>query len=337
MNSNLIIFPNKGITREEWHIRRLNGLGASETGTVLGLNKWKCALELFYEKLDASPRIDTRSFFALNGLEQENTLAKYHRYWDGSAESVVKNMSDKKTIRTSHKINGSVQNPNYPWLFASPDRIINKHKGRGEGVLELKTMNSFEARKWTSTVPPNYLIQIHTQMVVCMVDYGELATLTDGMFDVIPFERRKELEDQIIERTYKFWQSVLQGRKILTQKYEAIRNHNMKLAAELQAELELLEPGPDGSEAYEQFLKDKYKQPLAQIGLIKGTPDDLATAKELQALKKQQKDLETQTREKENILKRRIAENRAIDLGADGKITWDGPEGKARTLRLQLK
>lgn len=336
MNRNIIITSTVGMSQLEWHAFRMRGIGASEIGTVLGLNqRWSSPIELWYKKLDPSPRIDIRSFFALNGLEQENTLAKYHRYWGGSAESVVKNMNDKKVVRKNHKINAFVNNPKYPWLFASPDRLINKTKTAGEGVLELKTMNSFEARKWEATVPPSYLLQVQQQMLVCDVKFGELATLTDGMFDVIPFTRRADLEEMIIDKTKSFWDSVLTGRKILTQKYNAIMNHNIRAANDLQAELESLEPALVGGDAEEAFLKEKYKsKPLAEIGLIKGNESDWLAAIELKAIKDKIKALGIDASFLQNTLIRRIADGSTIDFGNRGRVSHSGSP-KRFTLNLK--
>ena len=102
----------------------------------------------------------------------------------------------------------------------------------------------------------------------------------------------------------------------------------MKLATDLQHELELLEPEPDGSEAYEKFLKDKFKRSTAHIGLIKGTDADYLLAQEHKRLKSKIKELDSQIRLCENSLKIRIREGKAIDFGDNGKVMWDGEPRK---------
>ncbi len=323
------------MSRQEWLSFRTRGLGASDISTVLGLNQYKASIELFYEKLSLTPAIDFQNISKFMGLQHEDKIAEMWQYWEGTEDSIIRNYDARKIVRKCQKVNAYIQNPKYPWLFVSLDRKINKTSKRGEGALELKTMAGFESKKWTTDVPPGYLVQIQDQILVCEFEYGELGTMTDGrFFNVIPFERRKELEQQIIERTKIFWDSVIEGRKLLTKKYEAIRNHNMKAANDFQAQLEMLEPEPDGSEAYERFLKEKYKKSIAEIGLIKGTPQDLSTALNLRRIKDEIKVLEQNAREHENILKRRIADGAKIDFGNDGYISWSGTP---RTFRLNLK
>ena len=40
----------KDLTREEWLQERMTGIGGSDAGTILGVNKWKSKTQLFFEK-----------------------------------------------------------------------------------------------------------------------------------------------------------------------------------------------------------------------------------------------------------------------------------------------
>lgn len=325
MKRDLIIIPTAGMSREQWLLHRKKGIGASDVSTILGLNQYKAPIELWYERLDATIEYNLESIAAFMGLYHEDSIADLWQYWDGTQNGMMANYQAGKIIRRCRRINAIVSNPKYPWLFVNLDRIMNKTETRDEGALELKTIAGYEADKWAAGIPTGHVGQLMTQLVVTEFTHGEIATMRDGrQFDVWAFDRMDGLCHQIIERTRIFWESVQRGRELLTIKYDAIRNHNHKLADECQAEIETLEPPPDGSEAYEQFLKDKFKRSLAHIGLIPGTESDFADARELQRLKAKIKELDGKCQLHENRLKRRIGEGTTLDFGARGKVSWSG-------------
>lgn len=44
----------KDYTREQWLELRKKGIGGSEAGAIMGLNKWKTPLEIFLDKTEGS-------------------------------------------------------------------------------------------------------------------------------------------------------------------------------------------------------------------------------------------------------------------------------------------
>jgi putative phage-type endonuclease len=329
MNKNLIVTSVKGWDKEKWLRFRADGIGASSVGTIFGYNQYKSALELWYEMLTLEPKYSVENIAQFMGHYHENAVAELREYWDGTEAGMIKNYREGKIVCRNRRIDAYVQNPKYPWLFASLDRIINKGERGEEGALEIKTISSYEAKKWETGIPPSNIMQVMTQMLVCEFTYGEIAAMRDGrQLDVWQFEYNPIIGDQIIIRTKEFWDSVLKGRVLMTRKYEAVKSFNMKLADELQAELETLEPPPDNTEAYAKFLKDKYNRSLAQVGLVTGTEADYLIAEEHKRLKSKIKDLETEMRLCENQLKNRIKEGTALDFGDKGKVNWDGEPRK---------
>ena len=49
------VISTAGISREEWHRLRKNGLGGSDAAVVLGISPFKSSLELWYEKANDVP------------------------------------------------------------------------------------------------------------------------------------------------------------------------------------------------------------------------------------------------------------------------------------------
>jgi putative phage-type endonuclease len=334
MNKELIFTSTKDWDKDKWLRFRKDGIGASEVGTVLGLNPYKSACELWHEKLDPEPVYSVESISQFMGHYDEEKVADLWQYWDGSPESVIANYRAGKIVRKCQRVNGYIQNPKYPWLFVSLDRKINKINGK-EGALEIKTINGYEADKWEAGIPMSHVVQLADQMLVCEFEFGELAVLKDGRdFQVYPFEVREAIETVIIERTKHFWDTVKEGRMIATQKFEAARNFNMRYANELQAKLDMLEPEPDGSEAYERFMRDKFKKSMAEVGVIPGTNDALLLARDYKAQQEEMKVLEEKMRRNSNELKRILANNSKMDFGKDGYVSW---AGDPRRFSVRLK
>ena len=328
MKSHLILTPTTNMTEAEWHyFRFVNGLGASDIGCVLGLTaSWKSPIELFYQKLDPAKCAQEENIFMFFGNEMEEWICNTWQYWSGNTKSLIENKNASNIVRKCQRVNAFVQNPKYPWLYVSLDRKINKDANGQEGALEAKWISGWVANKFEQGIPPSHMIQVQTQLLVSELEFGELATVVDGhSFDVYEYKPDAELFEIIATRTKDFWDRVLAARIITPQIHEATISHNGKLKQKLEFELAELEPALIGGDAEELFLKNKFKKSLDKsIGVIKGTDEDLATARKLKDVKDQMKALAEEASLHENILKRRIGEGIAIDLGKNGKVKWEG-------------
>jgi putative phage-type endonuclease len=331
------------MTDEDWLRYRKRGIGASEVGTILGLNPYKASIELFYEKLGEDLNLNVENLAQFMGKEQEDFVANLWQYWDPSDPqpgAMINNYREKRVIRRCQRVNAYVHNPKYPWLFVSLDRKIN-HSNRnetpksredrfsetgvsyiGEGALEIKTIAGWEADKWEAGIPPSHVVQVQTQLLVCEFEFGELATLTDGrQFDVLPFERRQDIMDTILTRTKDFWDRVEKARAAMTRKFEGQRTFNYRMAQEAEAELAELEPSPDGSDAFAAYLKKKYN--LAEPGEVIGGEEQLNHAETHRKIQEQIKALEGQKQYHENILKNSIrSEADKLTFGDRGFVSW---------------
>ena len=309
------------MSNDQWLAYRTSGLGASEISTILGLNPYKSSIELFYDKIGINPRYNYENIAMFMGKFHEHSVGVLWQYWEGSEESVIANYSAGKIIRKCQRVNAYVRNPKFPHIFVSLDRKINKHGNKGEGALEIKTISGYESRKWESGIPPSHIIQLQTQIMVCEFDYGELAVQTDGRaFSVFPFVTMPEVQETIANKVANFWEAVLSARKLVNAKVEAERNFNLKLAGELQAEIEVFEPAPDGSEAYKNYLKEKYKNPTTSEKL--GGIQELEVARKAKKVKEQIKDLKKEQTLSENILKKALGDVQALDFGTNGRVSW---------------
>lgn len=328
------------MTFENWLQFRKRGIGASETGAVLGLSEYESPLSIFYEKSSLITKTKPENLPMFFGKNSEDFIANFWEYWDGDDQTMIANFNAGRKVRKCQNVNGYIQNPKWKWLFVSLDRKINKNtfhgKQFGEGCLELKNMSGFEVQKWEFGIPSNYLIQVQTQMLVCGFEYGELCILQDGRKLVVhQFEFNKEIGDAIVEKTNEFWQKVEAGRQLKTQIFEAKKNFNLRLVEELEAKFIELEPPIDGSDAVASFLTEKYKNGTA--GERVGRPDELLIAIKHRENKNTIKELEAKVQVYENQLKHSMKDVECLNFGKDGRIYWSNSKNGSRVFRNNLK
>ena len=189
---------------EQWHFRRSLGLGGSEAGTIMGLNKYQTAWDLWAIKTGRMPAPDLSDNMAVKmGHKLEQTVAELYAEVTG------------KQVRRS---NIHHQHKEKPWLVGNLDRVVVGEK-RG---LECKTASSFAAKgkfgkgnQYSPTgelvilcdeVPDTYLIQVQHYMSVTGLPVFDLAVLIDGRdFRIFTLHRNDELIAEIEDQLTDFW------------------------------------------------------------------------------------------------------------------------------------
>lgn len=343
MKANIRLVPTQDMTQEQWLQYRKQGIGASEVGVIMGLSPYKASIQLFYEKIGQELGYSVETLSRFLGKEQEPFIAQLWEYWEGDQAKMIENYRAGRKVRRCKRVNAYAHNSKYPWLFVSLDREINKFtssdgKNWENGALELKTIGGYEVDKWEAGIPPVYVVQVQTQMLVCEYDYGEIAILRDNRdFSVLPFEFSQSIADGILETTRNFWDRVEKARVILTQQFEARRNFNQKAVEELDAQLHTLEPEPDGSDAFNAFLKEKYH--IALPGEQAGTPQQLADAQAHKEATARIKEVTETKQLHENRLKNDFGHQNCdrLDFGANGYVSWKADSNGVRRFLNKTK
>lgn len=326
------------MSQNDWLAFRDCGIGASDVGVVMGLSQYKASIKLFYEKIGLNDAMDIENIAMFMGKEQEAFIAKMWQYWDGSEASLIENYRAGNMVRRMRRINTYVQNPKYPHLFVSLDRIINKHSvlvgekiiEKGQGALEIKTLSGYESEKWESGLPPSHVVQVQTQLIVTGFKYGEIAVLKDGrFFEVYPFEKHAGVCREIIKQTTDFWNRVKEGRKLVTKIYEARNSFNTKKVREFEAELYRIEPEPDGSDAFVKFLKEKYRDPEPKSERM-GTDEEFLFGKKHAELKEKERKIKADIQLQENNIKARMQNFECLTFGDNGRIYWKNDAAGSR-------
>lgn len=167
-------------TREEWLGYRADGIGASEAGTVLGVNPYSNARALWEIKTGRAKRPDLsvnpavqfgiaaeEHIRALWALQHPDWTVEYHRY----------------------RMYGR------GCMYCTLDGELTDPDGR-RGILEIKTATPHVWHEWDGRIPQGYYVQLLHQLYCCpRAEYAILVGYLMG-------------GDRVSIREYKFYRHV---------------------------------------------------------------------------------------------------------------------------------
>ncbi len=197
--------------RQQWLEQRRTGIGGSDVSAILGLNKFKTALDLYRDKRGETDLDDGQSEPA---------------YWGTVLEDVVADEYARREGRTVQRVNTMMRHPSHDFAIANIDRAVVRDgkRARWNGVkllgtdriLECKTANGFAAQQWgepgSDYVPQPYLVQCQWYMAITDTARTDLAVLIGGQdFRVYRIPRDDELIDILLTEAAAFWQRVQDG------------------------------------------------------------------------------------------------------------------------------
>lgn len=186
--------------REEWLAGRGKGIGASEAGTVLGLNPFCTPYQLWRYKKGIDPPQE-ENFAMKAGHYLEDAVSMFFR--DESGAHIIKASTEDFTIYDSER----------PWLRVSPDRTFwrpwAKHNEAEKSILECKTT---QLTIDPDNLPKHWFCQIQMNMGVAEYRDGALAWLTMGRdFGYRDIEFDKEFYDWMTDQITEYWQRYIVG------------------------------------------------------------------------------------------------------------------------------
>lgn len=263
MSMNAISTTN--MSRAEWLMERTKGIGGSDSGIVLGLNKYKTPFELWLEK---------------TGRVTPEEIDSEAIYWGNQMEDVVAHEFMKRTGKKVHNDNFMHFHPEHPFIFANVDRLL-----YGEpAVLECKTASAHLSKLWQDDeIPDTYLTQVQHYLGVTGLDHAYIAVLIGGnRFVYKEIQRDDDLIKMIFDSEVKFWNDYV------------IADVAPPLDGTSAAEKYLKEKYERAADEKEIILSDDSKDLLAEYMQLKGTLKPLEDRqKEIENLiKSQLKDAE---------------------------------------------
>ncbi len=321
-----IVRINKEEQYQEWLAFRERGLGASEIGTLMGVNSWKSPAELYYQKIGIIPQKVEENMPMFMGTILEQTVADIFEHWETDEPTMIKNFREGKKVRHLYEPTGYIVNPSFPHLFFSPDRLsISKdirvrnntiNLENVDAIAEIKTISGWSSKQWDGGIPPSYYLQLQTYMMGLGVPRGYLVVLEDGRnFKVHEFEADEEIISSIITVTEEFWKRVLLGRQ----------------AVERGEDYDQFAPPPDGTEAYAEYLNERFANPEDKT--IVSTPDIDHHITRYLELGSELTALEEGKREHANFIKTYMGNNSMINSDV-AKVTWRPNKNGTRVFRV---
>lgn len=253
------VLSTKDMTHEEWLKARQAGIGGSDAGTILGVNKWKSKTQLFFEKVNPELKQQVDNEFI---------------YWGNVLEDVVAKEFETRTGKKVRKNNKMLRHPEHEFMLANLDRVIVGEKA----LLECKTTSQYNIDQWKDDeIPASYLCQIQHYMAVTGYEKAYIAVLCGGnqfIWKEVP--RDDELIEIIINAEKDFWyNNVLAGvipeidgsdatKDFLNHMYKDIDETEVQLSDDVETLLTALEQVKQEEKELKE-LKTQYENKIKHI------------------------------------------------------------------------
>lgn len=189
--SKKVIAKTSELTREQFLSLRKQGIGGSDAGSVLGCNKWRGPLDIYWDKVNSTVEA------------QEDNEAMY---WGRTMEPILREEFAKRTGLQAVACPFMFASQEYPFMIADIDGVVTEPDG-SKALLEIKTANGFATKEWENGVPESYGIQcFHYLAVLPELSRAYIAVLIGGnTFKYEVIERDEATIKTIIALESKFW------------------------------------------------------------------------------------------------------------------------------------
>lgn len=200
--------------REEWlTARQSQGIGGSEAGTVIGMNKYMNNVELWEMKTGRRDAPDL----------SDNEAVQFGKFAEPHLRELFKQDYPEYSV-DYHEFDIHV-NDKYPFIFATLDGELTRTDGV-KGILEIKTTTirkHSQWDEWDNKIPDSYYAQILHQLAATGWQFAILKAYiryySDGELKITIRHYtidRLEVESDIewlISEEEKFWQAVKEDRR----------------------------------------------------------------------------------------------------------------------------
>lgn len=190
-------------SREEWLENRKDGIGASEVGTILGLNQYDTPYQLWLRKTgQVEPKQDENLLMRLGHLLETPVATVWS---EQTGREVIANSAGDWQYVCEEK----------PFLRVSPDRLYwlpgEKRNMKNRGILEIKTTQKGVT---ADDFPKSWFCQLQMNLGVAELEYGSLAWLISGRdFGYQDFSFDREFFAWMVEEVTRFWVDCVKGGK----------------------------------------------------------------------------------------------------------------------------
>lgn len=318
-------FILEGMSRADWlRLRNLDGaLGGSDVGTIMGWNDRFSRIELFYQKIGLNfSATDSQTQYTYWGSKNEAAIMHTAQFYDfNDPEAYLYNEAAGIYLRTIDQIKFSIRNPKVPYINANVDGLIDYDPVavKARRIAESKTISRQSAEKWES-IPPYHLGQVimytYTLDPMLTERAAEIYYLKDGNnFYGWEIPQNDILLEMINEQCVIFHDKVQKGIEIVT---------TTKSLKKREQFLQEIEPEPDSTPAYEQFMREAYKNKKKLVKIV-GDQSVSEVANKYTEIDAQIKALDKELQKEKNKIWSVLNKNSAsiIELENGGKISFN--------------
>jgi predicted phage-related endonuclease len=336
-----------GDSHEQWLAQRkaveglgsleITRIGASDIGTVIGSNKWKCKRRLFYHLIGMYSS-EWRTAKSVGGHLLENVVASNWESWTPNEEEFLFNLERGVKLRKTKKADFFLLNDEYPQLFVSVDRL---HDGQtfspftGQEYaeltpIELKTTERDYYKLWEDGITQPYKEQVMAQMMVTGTEVAVFNVLVNGVyFHTREVEFDKVLSQFIDHETRQFAQLCIAGKQIV----DLINSAKSKAEKEeYQAMLEDITPDASALDDEQDLNKELFSE---SVGSIKGSESDFKLLIDYQLAHDQIKAYEEVKQQAKNRITTLMKDADVMEFEF-GRVTWRRSDGKRDYFSLKI-
>jgi putative phage-type endonuclease len=223
MTPEVVCEDTRLLDRSEWLKLRRDGLGSSDAAVAMDMSPWVSTYSLWSEKRGYLAEQEDRERFLWGRLIEPSILdqAELRGWVDVTARGLM------------------LRSPERPYMLANPDGLTDS------AVVEAKTADSFDEKRWDEGVPDQYAIQAHHLMYVADRKRCVFPVLFGfGSFKQFVVEWDDELAEVMLDQEERFWKRVTDDDP----------------------------PDPDGSESTMLALRERYKNYTPGLTIDLGEP-----------------------------------------------------------------
>lgn len=198
---NMANFIIRAKSHDEWLEARKGGIGASEIGTILGVNPYETPYQLWRRKMGFDAPAP-ENFLMKAGHYLEDAIA--HFCADATGVEIVKRSADEFVVVNKERQFLRVSPDRYAWL---PNA---RHTTANKVIIECK---STQRNVSGDDVPLTWFSQVIYQLGVCEMEQAYLAWLISGRdfgFKRITFDK-DFYNDVIVAEVERFWTDAIVG------------------------------------------------------------------------------------------------------------------------------
>ncbi|MGL5972457.1 MAG: lambda-exonuclease family protein [Oscillospiraceae bacterium] len=191
---------------KDWHNQRAKGIGGSDAGVIMKVNKYKTVHDLWLEKKHKIKPDDVSNRAVDLGVALEPILVDLFK----------ETHKDKYIVKVSKE---RYKHPKNEFMHAEVDGILEEVGTSRKGGLEIKTttiQNKVMLDDWKDQVPNTYYCQVLHYMETLQLDFYVLYVWIGFSWSerqelkIYHFERSEHQEsiDLLVEEEKKFWDLV---------------------------------------------------------------------------------------------------------------------------------